>query len=324
VTSPSPELSPAEARYAATFDRVFPLYSDGRYDEALAALDTVPSELGAWSSDVTHIRACLLSLLGRPDDALATLRDGLDRGEWWNERILVEDDDLAAVRELPGFDPLCREADARARAYNASAPAEPPLVQRPRDAARGVVVVLHGSGQRPAPTAQQWSAAVDAGFVLVAVASSQRSTPTHTSWPDQGLAARDIAHALQGLTTEERALPTVAAGFSAGGRAALLWALSSEPGPVDHVLVVAPSMTPDHLPAELPPRLPGLVLLGEHDGLSGPVLEMRDALEPLGVRLEVVTGQHHDLPEDFATRLSAELSRVTPAAGPAAPATRPS
>ena len=239
-TAPTPEQ---QARYDVLFDEVFPLYEERRYDEALARLAARGAGLEHWSSDLAHITACLQSLAGRPDVALATLQSALDDdGDWWDERILREDDDLAPLQQLDGWDDLVREAHARANAYNASAPAEPPVLLRPDAPARGVVVALHGSGQRAVPTADIWSAATAEGFAVLAVASSQRSTPTHTSWPDQARAARDVAHALESLDADLRDLPLLAGGFSAGGRAALLWALSADPVPVARLLVVAPSI----------------------------------------------------------------------------------
>ncbi len=305
---------PAEPAYDALVDAVLPLYEAGRYDDALARLATAGDGLEPWSADLAHLRACLLSRAGRPEDALATLTAALDDGDWWERRILVDDDDLAALRSLDGFDALVREADARAHAYNSSTRADPPVVLRPGGAARGVAVVLHGSGQRAAAAAQTWSAATGAGFVVVAVASSQRSTPNHTSWPRQDLAARDVAHALGFLDDATRALPVLAGGFSAGGRAALLWGLTGDPVPVVRLLVVAPSVAPEQLPDELTP-VPGSIVLGADDAFSGQVHRMTDQLARAGLKVETVEGLGHRYPDDFADRLSAELALVPSGSG---------
>jgi dienelactone hydrolase len=312
MTDPDRPTPEQQAAYDELFDVVLPLYEAQRYDEALDRLARRGPDLEHWSADLTHITACLQELAGRPEEALATLRKALDDGQWWAERILVEDDDLAPLRELAGWDDLVREADARAHAYNASAPAEPPVLLRPDGTARGVAVVLHGSGQRAAPTAETWKAATAEGFAVLAVASSQRSTPTHTSWPDQGQAGRDVAHALETLDADLRDLPVVAGGFSAGGRAALLWAMTGEPAPVARLLAVAPSLAPEQLPDDLT-DVPGSVLLGADDDLAGPVQQVADRLEAAGLRVETVAGLGHDYPADFPARLTAELrAALTP------------
>jgi dienelactone hydrolase len=310
-TAPAAPTAEQQARYDELFEAVVALHQARRYDEALAHLATRGPGLERWSSDLAHLTACLQSLAGRPAEALATLQSALDDGGWWDERILRGDDDLAPLQQLDGWDQLVREAQARANAYNASAPAEPPVLLRPDAPARGVVVALHGSGQRAAPTADGWSAATAEGFAVLAIASSQRSTPTHTSWPDQARAARDVAHALENLDADLHALPLLAGGFSAGGRAALLWALSGDPVPVARLLVVAPSIRPEERPDEIREHVEGLVLLGSGDDLSGAVLVVADRLESAGLRVETVPGLGHDYPDDFPARLAAELRALS-------------
>ncbi len=293
-----------QARYDELSDAVFELYESGRYEDALERLSARGPGLEPWSSDLTHVAACLQSRAGRPEQALATLQAALEAGDWWAPRILTDDDDLAAVRRQPGFDDLLRVATARAAAYNASVTPDPPVVLRPAGPVRAVAVVLHGSGQRADATAETWSPALAEGLVVLAVASSQRSTPTHTSWPEHAPAVRDIGHALDHLDPAVRSLPVLAGGFSAGGRAAMLWALTG--GPVSRLLVVAPALWSEHLPAELC-RVPGLVLLGGDDPLAGPVQQVGRRLDDAGLRLETVEGLGHAYPEDFAARLVAEL-----------------
>ncbi|MEW2119264.1 alpha/beta hydrolase [Streptomyces sp. NPDC005474] len=160
----------------------------------------------------------------------------------------MEDDDLAAVRVLDGFAGLLRESTARHA--SATGVPLPPVVRRPQSAPRGVLVALHGADQNATLAGEQWAAAMDAGFVLVAVDSSQRSTPLYRSWPDTDVAIRDITTALTGLDETDAALPLVAAGFSAGGRVAVLWALSGAAIRPSSFLAVAPALTPEHLDGE--------------------------------------------------------------------------
>jgi predicted esterase len=304
---------PAQAPFDALYDVVSPLYEAGRYDDALEVLAQRAHLVEGHGADVAHVTACVQALAGEPEDALATLRAALDRGEWWHERILLADDDLASVRELDGFDALVRESQARCVAANADRRPEPPVLLRADGEPRGVLVVLHGSGQAAAATAHAWSAARAAGWTLLAPQSSQHSTPTHTSWPEPGPAARDVAAALTHLDERDASLPVVAAGFSAGARAALVWALGADPVPVAGVLSVAPYVLPDQLPA-VPRRTAGLVLVGAADGALPYVRGIEARLADAGVRVEVVDGLGHAYPDDFATRLPGDLARLVGAA----------
>jgi dienelactone hydrolase len=302
--------STAEARYDTLFAAVYPLYQEGRYADALARLDEDPGDVAEWSAMVTEIRACLLALTGRTDAALATLQGGLDAGDWWDPHMLDRDPDLVEVRDLPGYGVLLRESAARAAAYNSAASPGPPAVVHPDGPARGVLVVLHGSGGRPDKTAQQWSAAGRAGMVVLAAASSHHITPATSSWVDEGVAARDLRTALEHLDADTAALPVVAGGFSAGGRAALQWAIAADPVPVRGVVLVAPSLLAGQVPQEIEGPLHGLALVGGDDPMGVGLLTRGDPLRRAGLVIEELPGIGHAFPDDFDARLTRALDEL--------------
>jgi hypothetical protein len=90
---------------------------------------------------------------------------------------------------------------------------------------KSVVVALDGAGRRAAKAHEQWAAVLDIGFALLSVESSQLMSPMYRTWPDPEHARQDIDRAIGRLPDELRELPLIAAGFSAGGPAALDWAL---------------------------------------------------------------------------------------------------
>ena len=306
----STQEAEARQRYDRLVEALLPLYTQGRYAEALARMDAADGDFGLFSSDVTHIRACLQALVGRPERALATLEAGLADGQWWHEHLLNGDDDLAAVRELDGFDELVREAQARADAFSSTERAPAPIARRPDGAARGLLVALHGGDGRAERVADMFAPATARGFLLLAPWSTSHTTPARASWTDRGRTAADVSQALSTLPESDRELPTVVAGFSAGGRAALLWALHADPVPVAGTVLVAPAIGPDLLPDPLPEHLPGLILLGAEDRIAEDVKTAAKLVEPIGVRLEVIEGIGHQEPDDFAERLVAELDRL--------------
>lgn len=298
-----------EERYEALNDEVFALYREQRYAEALALIEARGAQLPGWRSDLAHTTACLHAAAGDAPAALGDLVRASREGAWWHPRLLLEDDDLAGLHELAGFEDLVAESARRCEAAQSDATRRPPVVVRPTGPARAVLAVLHGAGQSAAKAVPVWSSAVEQGLVVVGVESSRLSTPTYRTWPDQPAAARDVATALESLHPDERALPVVAAGFSAGARAALLWALQGDPQPVAAVLAVAPAVTAEQVrePAHRPP---GVVVIGAEDDL---LADAREALRDLpDVRLEVVAGLGHAYPEDFPTRLGAALRVLVP------------
>jgi predicted alpha/beta-hydrolase family hydrolase len=296
------------ADFTALMTRVFPLYGRGEYDEALRVTEATPVT-GLWAADHAVVRASLLALVGRAPEALAVLQEALEAGGWWDPRVLLLDDDLAAVRVLEGFDQLVATSEARVAEHNTTAEPVRPVIRRPDGTARGVVAVLHGASGTADAIAETWAAATREGWVLLSIGSSYRTTPARRSWPEQPLVIPQIRAALACLEPAEREVPLVAGGFSAGSRAALLWALSGDPVPVAGVVAVSLSLKPTQLPDKLPARLPGLVLGGTDDPMIGDIRTCCGRLAATGIRLEEVEGMSHDTPADFDARLAAELAR---------------
>jgi predicted esterase len=298
---------PGEAdRYGELTERVVALYEQQEYVAALALVDAARGALPTYRSDLAHLAACLHALAGDPVAALTELRGAAADGAWWHPRLLLNDDDLAPVRALPGYDDLVAEAAARSSAAQAEARARRPVVRRPAGdrPARALLLVLHGAGQDAAQAAARWAAAVDHGLVLVAVESSQLSTPTYRTWPDLEAAAADVAAALGTLRAAERSLPVVAGGFSAGARAALLCALSGQPVPVAGVVAVAPAVWPEQTAgASRRPRV--VVVIGGQDDLLPTTRKALDRLPH--VLIKVVDGLGHDYPGDFDRWLPAAI-----------------
>lgn len=297
-----------ELRYRALDETVTRLYQEGRHDEALAVLDREAPGLPGRRADTAHHAACLLAVGGRPAEALRTLGAALTDGAWWAPSTLTEDDDLAGLRDLPGFDALVGESAARHAAVDGGP--LPPVVRRPRTAPRGVLVALHGADQTASQAAAEWAAATDAGFVLVAVDSSQYLTPRYRSWPDADQAVRDVLDALAGVDEAGGELPLLAAGFSAGGRIAVLWTLGEAPVRPSGFLAVGPALAPEHLRSVRRGHAHGRILLGENDEDVRPgALDAHASLTASGaaVALDTLPGLGHTMPPDLPTRLPALL-----------------
>jgi dienelactone hydrolase len=169
-----------------------------------------------------------------------------------------------------------------------------------------VVVALHGAGQRASHAARDWSAVLDLGYALVCVESSRRMSPMYRTWPDREQAAADIARALAALPAELSAVRTIAAGFSAGGRAALDWALTAHPTAPVGVIAMAPALR--ELPTTVAkPLSPATILIGTDDALLDVVDSAADQLAGFGCTIDHIQVLAHTFPADFGVRLSSIL-----------------
>jgi dienelactone hydrolase len=127
----------------------------------------------------------------------------------------------------------------------------------------------------------------------------------YRTWPDPAQARADIARALTELPVELGGLPVLAAGFSAGGRVAVDWALTAQPTPVTGVLAMAPALR--ELPPETRTLSPATIWIGSDDDLLEVVDGASDQLP--GLTIERIPGLGHTFPPDFGDRLTQVLRR---------------
>ncbi|MFI5710330.1 alpha/beta hydrolase [Kribbella sp. NPDC051620] len=312
-------METAEDRYDRLTDRVAALYDEGLQPVALDLLDAADPDLEPWAAELAHLRACLLGSLHETAEALTTLQQASAKGAWWAEEILTDDGDLAALQYLPAFQQILETSRAR-RVTSV----DPPLVQLPQgssDPAQaggteadrrlcGVVVALHGAGQRAGHAMRDWAGVLELGYALVGVESSQLMSPMYRTWPDPELARKDIAWALAQLPEELRGLPLIAAGFSAGGRVALDWALTGQPERAAGVVVLAPALR--ELPAEAQlPLSPASILVGTEDDLLEVVEEAAAQLTAFGLSIDKLPALGHQIPADLTDHLRALLPGTT-------------
>ncbi|MET9314731.1 phospholipase [Kribbella sp. NPDC003505] len=289
-------MDASELRYDDLVDRVEVMYYEQQYRAAADLVDANSDGLEAWAAELAHLKACLLGASGDADGALRLLLDASTAGAWWRPAILTEDDDLAGVQDRPEFQELVRVSETRVTDDPA-----PPVIDLPAQAV-GVVVALHGAGQTATHARRDWGGVLKHGYALVCVQSSRRMSPMYRTWPDRDQAAADIAAAL----AEAQAvagLPVVAAGFSAGGRAAIDWALTCRPMAVAGVLAMAPALR--ELPAGAMPLSPATIWIGAEDDLLDTVDGAAEQLT--GFTIERIPGLGHTFPADFADRLAAVL-----------------
>lgn len=299
----------ARSKYRRLSDEVFRLYAAGRQDKALELIDDNAGPLSPWSAELAYLAACLHGSLGDHDAAVRTLVDATAEDAWWDPDILREDDDLDGARELPEFDVVLEASRHRWHEHTGSDDRSGDVLAEPSAPAHAVLVALHGAEQDADDALTSWKPALRCGIAVHAVQSSQRASPRYRDWRDHARAAAELTAAHETLPDHLRALPVIAAGFSAGGRVALRWAAGGDPYPVAGMIAVAPAVAPEDQPAPDGCRLsPARILIGSEDDLLDGVAPVAEGLREHGFSIEVVPALGHTFPADFPTRLMTLLN----------------
>lgn len=306
-----------KARYRDINARVFSLYAAERHREALDLLQSAVVELKPWIAELAYLQACLLATMGDRHGAVAALRQAVEYGAWWNPDVLSGDEDLTGLKGMPAFDEVARLATARWKRHNSSLDRSGDVLVEPEGKAVALLVALHGAEEDANDAIEHWGTSVESSVAVLGVRSSQRVSPNYRTWPNAELATSETMEALGRLPERLTSLPLVAAGFSAGGRVALNWALSERPQRVTGVVAVAPAISIDSVAASpnrsatrTPHLRPAHLLVGDQDPLRDDITAVAATLSDSGFVLDVIPGCGHEFPHDFPQRLARLLTDV--------------
>lgn len=244
-------------------------------------------------------RICLLSRVGRLDDAVQALRQALDRGWCYGEQMLTQDTDLEPLHGRSDWDVLVGESTQKQRDAT-----PPPGVFLPRrvdgDAS---LFALHAAVGRASDAAAAWEPVTRMGFDLYAPSATTMVSNDRASWDTIEVTARALADDLAAVSGS----PTVFTGRSRGAvRAAQLAARHVS---TTGVILVAHAPSSDDCP-EL--NVPTYLIGGAEDP---PVfLDAIDAFasyqQKRGIPVENlrIAGMGHWYPDDFPSRIETALT----------------
>ncbi len=305
---------------------VFRLHHQNDYQGALALIDregarqTEPAQ----AATVIYWRACFLSLLNQPDEAVAALQDGLSKGFWWGNHSLLYDPDLAILQKREDFQEITAECNRRNKEADAALPVPAahliaePLLETPRP--YPALLALHGYGGNAPETLTHWESLAKRGWLVAAVQSTQRAGMNGYHWMNEERSRSDVQSVLEQIASAHPIDRSrlVIAGFSNGAWLSLTFALTGV-FPVKHVISVggtlsnedAAALDWDTLRAQ---EVRILLITGEQDDRVVPRMTQQAALfreHDLEVDLQIIPGLGHDYPPDFHERLAKALAWLT-------------
>jgi predicted esterase len=311
--------------YAAFERQALQHYQDKEYAEMLALVEREGGQFPDFVENrKPYWEMCILSLLGRHDDALTRFDEALQRGVWFSEQMLRRDDDLASLQGQAQFEALvARSLSYQRGAQAASTPALMTFV--PRATATSplpLLLALHGNNNSAAGQAAYWQPPARDGWVVAVAQSSQVTVdPKKFIWDDE---AQSEAELLAHLASLQRAYDIdpariVMGGFSMGGRLALKLGLTGAL-PVTGIVALGAylqRLLPDLLPHLDAVRARGVKiyqLIGDQDhGCYADVVTLTERLREhqIACELRVYPGMGHDYPPDFAEALLEAVRWVT-------------
>jgi predicted esterase len=289
------------------------LYRAGKYAEALNATEQLAREFPREEAATSLWRLCLLSRMGRADDALEAMSQALQRGQWWIESALRDDEDLKPMQGLPAYETMVAECKRRYTEAQKNARAELlvrlPATQPPYP----LLIALHGRLGSAGGDLPRWEPIIAQGWMLAMPQSSQCGSPTAFTWDDTAKAREEVAAHYRGLVRQYPvdAERIVLGGFSQGAALSIQLALRG-PIPARGFIAVVPGRWAlDGLEglARSARGLRGYLATGGQDPRNDVFAEIQSTLNRNGVPCEAEDHPEmaHDFPQAFDRTLDKAL-----------------
>jgi len=299
----------------------------GKPETQQAAFDLVTEAFPQFPQQANLLynwRYCAAALLNKPDLALEIMQAGLDAGFWWGKDVLINDDDLKSLLELPEFKRLAEISEGRRQFAQAAATPIALTLPPPTDATEPLplLLALHGNNSNAQDSVTFWESAVHRGWLTALLQSSQIFGPQAFVWNDLELGVGEIKSHYQELIEQHRVDPAkiIVGGFSKGGEMAI-WLALKEVIPLAGFIAVNPGgpyiqdievWKPILEECQTLKTLRGFFLVGENDANLEKIKALHEMLVSHGLTCDLVVAPEiaHDFPADFDRTLEQALGFI--------------
>lgn len=297
--------------FAELTEKMILLYREGKFDEAYQLLEQNRGSFPEQAARLTFWRMCVLSLGGRPEEAISVFQQGLDSGLWWQGELFA-DPDVNAIRDLPEFQRLVavsqeKYEEARPRIGRDYAILQP---EPPASGLYPLLLTLHGRNGNKDVDLRQWEVARQRGWLVVSCQSTQPVFPGAYHWDNPAQGLDDLLYYYEQATRRFAIDPErmLIGGFSQGSGmaiyAALKWTL-----PLRGFIGIG---TWWEDPTEFVPQKEGVrgyFVVGEQDHTLERAREIQDVLKQNNV--EFAEEVHADIGHQFSADFEASFDKAT-------------
>ncbi len=204
-------------------------YADGKYLDALQVTEQLAAEFPEENATTSFWRVCLLSRVGKTNEALKAMSTAMNQGTWWSEKQLRADEDLAPLQGLPAFESMVTECKTRHAA--AQKDSKPDILIRlpSKNGPYPLLIALHARTSSPERDFRNWESILQMGWMLAMPQSSQLGSPNSFVWDDAALAREEIVNQYKLLIEKYSIDPrrVILAGMSQGAALAIQICLHS-------------------------------------------------------------------------------------------------
>lgn len=295
----------SEANFIALQNKLFQIFHKERLQEVHDLIDEVQSKFPERMDKTLFWRACAFTVGGQLDDAIQVLRDGLQKGIWWNPDILTRDPDLHNLQSLDEFQSIVQECtfifennkrEAKATLYTYGNPGS-----------QIGIFSIHMRGNNVNDFAPYWLNENALEKYYFGFPQSSQVFGYHSyCWDNEETANYEIQTLFQDYKQKGNTKEDILAGASQGGKIAMELALQQKVKTSGFIVVIPAIRDLASMEKIIKERVNpsrGYIITGDKDPFYKNTLELTQLLERYHVpfKLKVIEGLGHFFPEQFHT-----------------------
>ena len=215
-------LAEAEAGYAGAYRFLLEKYEENP---------------GAYGPQTLYFLACLAGGAGLPEEALQWLEKAVCRHGWWYRPEVLEDDDLAALKDNAAFVSLKALSDKRYQAALSTAEA---VFSRKEKSGDSLLIAVHGNTQNGEMAREDWAPFIQAHprWQLETVQSGEPDGYGTYRWSYDRASCMPVAEAVMAM--QKTSYECLAGGGFSAGCDMLLRAVAFTPARCDLLILKSP------------------------------------------------------------------------------------
>ncbi|RVT57198.1 DUF3089 domain-containing protein [Niallia taxi] len=302
----------SETEFVELQRKVFGLYKLGKYDEIHSLIEKVQDKFPEKLDKTIFWRACAYSVQGKQENAIAALKDGLQKGIWWNPLTLTRDQDLNNLKNIEEFETIVNECQEILESRKHKS--KPQLFIYGNDKSNTGLISLHWRGSNVKDFAPYWFD--NREFLFAFPQSSQVFGYNTYCWDNQKITVEEITASFREFKEKFNTKQDIMAGASQGGKLAIELSLNGNALGTKGFIAVIPAIkdvaSVERLLVGNGNKIKGCIITGDKDPFYNKTVELVNLLEEneFQCKLLVKEGLGHFFPADFADLLKEAIEFI--------------
>lgn len=305
----------SETKFVELQKDLFGLFELGKYDEVHSLIERAQVEFPERLDKIIFWRACVYSVQGNQENAIAALKEGLQKGIWWNPLTLTREQDLHSLQDIEEFKVIVNECKEMLEDHKPIS--TPELFTYGNDQSNLGLFSLHWRGSNVKYFAPYWfdTSLLD-DFLFAFPQSSQVFGYNAYCWDNQIIAVEEIKESFRNFKETFNTKQDIIAGASQGGKLAIELSLNGNILGTKGFIAVIPAIQDvtslESLLVENGNKIKGCIITGDKDPFYNNTVELVKLFEEneFQCKLIVIEGLDHFFPADFTDLLKEAIEFI--------------